>query len=94
MEDRHSEILKIERAGGLSMGFGLGPSLRVTHTIGKSGEGEFASFVVLTIVEYTPSGVKETELAFDPTYAGNAEQLLGSLRYHCEAASRIREDRR
>lgn len=89
-DTREVDLLAIERAGGLCMGTGLGNGFDVTHTIGKTGEGEFASFVVITAKD--TSG-REVSVVFNPAYAGVGNELIASIRYHCFEAAKITADR-
>jgi hypothetical protein len=89
-DQREAELLSIERAGGLCMGTGLGNGFDITHTIGKSGEGEYGSFVVITAKD---TAGREVSVVFDPTWSGVGEQLINSIRYHCNEAANLRAER-
>ena len=89
-ESREKELLTLERAGGLSMGTGLGGGLQITHTIGTDGEGQYASFVVLSLRNNKDESVS---IPISPDWYGTMDQLIGSLRYHAAEAIRITKER-
>ncbi len=87
---RCDELLDLDRAGGTWQGTGLGNAISITHTIGTDGEGKYASFVVLTLEDDHGNKVS---VAFDPTWGGVGAAILGSLKYHCDEAAKIRAER-
>ncbi len=89
-QERERKVLALERAGGLSMGTGLGGVIRVMHTVGTSGEGQYGSYLILSVEN---NAGEQVSIPISPAWENTVEQFIGALRHHAEEVVRINQER-
>lgn len=89
-QNREEALLALQRGGSLWLGTGLGGALAISHTTGTDGEGQFASFLILTVENNACDSVT---IPIAPDWEGTLPALLASLHYHASEARRLTKER-